>query len=459
MQAKYNTAQDLEQVSLSPIELINAIHRSPSAYCVLMQKNPIVHHGAIPGMSKTFPEQLEFSADAYFSVNSYGVTGRGIMSSTGLHYGLRAEKYLSHLNALYVDFDTGRGDGIAWEDVAIELLKLQRDKKIPAFTMIAGSGRGCYAVWLLHDPKTGEGIPATPQNVMRYKALHKSLHTLMPKWLKPDPKAIDATRILRLSQTLNSTANRPCQWFMVSNARYTLNEIDVYLRTGKPPQLELLPDYQAPPEGLRPIVERDMYPARRNGYLAVNSMRLHDLELIEQFRGGFLHGGWEYEDGHRSPGRRFLLSLYCQYSYAVGTLPVDIKRKVRDMAARCTPPYPSDVSDVPLRNIFQGIFSKDKDAFYKNLKTEAFHKLLGVDRLPASLHGRLKTVKPCNPPTPPKKARIQARRDAIRRILREHTPAPSSGELASMMHAEGIHKQDGAPWDKKTIQRDLKTMG
>ena len=452
-----NTASDLPLESLTPLELINAIHRSPGSYVTLFQKikGGHIHHGALPTMSTAYPEQLEISTDLYFTVNSYFKPGRSRMPSTGLKYGLRDEKYLSHLNALYVDFDIGRGDGYVWEDAAIELLKLQRDKIIPPFSLIATSGRGCYAVWLLTDPSTGEGIKATPANIRHYKNLHKALHALMPKWLKPDARAIDAARVLRMSQTLNSKSGTPVQWFMVGNARYTLPEMEIRLRTGKQPHLQLLPEYEAPAPGPRPIIGRNLYPARRAGYDAVNAQRAQDIETIEQYRGGFLHGGLTYEDGHRSPGRRFLLSLYCQYLFALDIHPTEIKSRVRDMAARCYPAYPSDVSDVDLKNIFQGIFSKDKDAFYKNLKNDAFHDLLGVSFLPEHIRNQLQTLK-ADIPAPKESERIKQRRKAVQAILRESgNIRPTPEEIARLVAIQGHTKPSGKPYGLRTIKSDI----
>ena len=456
MQVNDNIIRALPQDSLSPDAMLQAIHRAPGVYVPLFQKaqGSTIHHGAIKMATDTYPEQLEFQPDVYSTVNSYARCGRDRMPTTGLHYGLRRETFLSHLNALFIDFDTGRGDGIQWEDVAIELLKLQRDKVIPPFTMLATSGRGVYAVWLLHDPKTGEGLPATPANIRHYKNLNKALQALMPRWLKPD-SAHDAARLLRISQTFNSKSGSPCQWFLVSGARYTLNEMEIRLRTGEQPRLELLPEYQPP--GIRPIIERDMYPARRNGFEAVNMQRAQDIETIEQYRGGFLHGGWVYPDGHRSPGRRALLSLYCQYLYCYLS-PVEVKERVRAMAARCTPPYPSDVSDVDLKNIFQGIFGKDKDAFFKNMPTAQLHGLLGVGTLPLDVQECLHTVK-ADAPVQSKAEQVKARQKALQDILREHDHVPPLRKLASMLHAHGIARPDGRPWGKNTLQRDLENIG
>ena len=455
----YNIIQDLPQQSLTALELIRALHRNPQGFCVLYQKTggKAVNHGAMRMANDTFPEQLEFSQDTYFTVNSYFRDGRSRQPSTGLYYGLRDEDYLSQLNALYIDFDIGRGDGLVWEDAAIELLKLQRDKMIPPFTMIASSGQGVYAIWLLHDSQTGEGIQATPQNIRRYKELNKALQALMPSWLKPDKTAFDAARLLRISQTLNSRNNAPVQWFAMGNARYTFEGVERFLHRVNYPKLELLPAYEPPPEGFRPIAKRGLYPARRRGFVAVNRQRAHDIEVVEQYRGGFLHGGQKYEDGHVSPGRRCLLSLYCQYLYSVGMHPLEVKAKVRAMASRCNPPYPSDVSDVPLSNVFQGIYATDKDAFFKNQKVKMFHDLLGVPFLPRHLQERLQTVKE-DTPAPSKGERVKARQAAIQRVIEQYGHVPPLRKLASMLHTEGITRPDGKPWGKDILKRDLESI-
>jgi hypothetical protein len=291
--------------------------------------------------------------------------------ATGLPDVWRKERYLSKLTACYADLDCGRpesedpGAALTWRQAQHEAEALADAGFIPQPSIMARSGRGVYLFWLLRDVKDPARLPhAWPEKVQLYKACNRALNERLRAHLLPaDPAAIDAARVLRVPGSIHRKALRRVTYVIQLDQAgrgfvYTL------------PDLAAALDLQAPggelPEKARELAKPPQYrrtkrpgsaPLHSLGTKALNALRAQDLLTIQTWRGSFLKRGVKYIDGHSSPGRRFILTLYTEFLKGSNVDKAAALAALHDMAANMLPPWPDEPGDPTPESLIGAAYS------------------------------------------------------------------------------------------------------
>ena len=110
---------------------------------------------------------------------------------------------LWHLPLCFVDLDTYKTAYGKLHEEPLSLAVRQRlaDEGIPPASMVVHSGRGVYLKWLLKSPLPQAALP-------RWNAVQRELVTRLAEF-GSDPKARDASRVLRLVTTCNTNQPDP----------------------------------------------------------------------------------------------------------------------------------------------------------------------------------------------------------------------------------------------------------
>ena len=128
--------------------------------------------------------------------------------------GKRLVENIRQLRALYIDLDKR---DYTFSQLTYAVWDLVLEDKIPAPTMIVSSGRGVHVYWRIEH--------APYQALATWQELEDYLYYQL-KSLGADKKAIDASRILRLPDTINSKNNEKCK-VVVLNNRITYSMYDL----------------------------------------------------------------------------------------------------------------------------------------------------------------------------------------------------------------------------------------
>ena len=371
------------------IKPILAIHRGSDGYIAFVRKpdpaNPVIGRHGEPKqiqplfsiraseLSSMFPTLVEWlTHDSYFSVCSFYRPARWKNPLTGLPDAWRRETDLHELGTLYSDIDCGRPDSeepgasLTSLQAQNEVLLLAHSGAIPYPSIIAHSGRGVYLFWILRDEKDPNKPPAAwPETIPLYKACNRALDIrLRDKQLPADMGAFDAARVLRVPGSINRKTGRLVTYFILydqngKGLNYTLSEMAATLGLlapggGLPEKVREL----ARPPLLRRIGKRGSAPLRSMGTLKRNALRAQDLRTIEAWRGGFLKRGMKYPDGHSSPGRRLMLTIYAEFLKGSNADKAEALKALRDMAANMRPPWPDEPGDQIPETIIRETYSK-----------------------------------------------------------------------------------------------------
>ena len=391
------------------VESILAIHRDPGGYVGFVRKpdpdkparkdkhgKPYTFENLfslkVEDLKTMFPAVREWlTHDSYFTVNAYYRAAPYPNKQTGINDVWRKEKHLQSLTACYADIDSGRpdsdepGGGLSWRQAQHEAEALADAGIIPQPSIIARSGRGVYLFWLLHDDSTENKLPhAWPEKIELYKACNKALNAKLRDNLLPaDTKATDAARVLRTPGSIHRKALRRVKYVIQvaddgKGFTYSLPELAEFLEL---PALDGdLPAGTcalAKPAQYRKTKEKGSVPLRSHGTLKLNALRAQDLRTIEQWRGGFIKRGQVYDNGHTSPGRKFVLMLYANFLRGSDATQDQAIEALASMAGNMKPAYPSDgpADDPPIETIAKDEYSGVKRRRWTNKKLCA---LLGI---------------------------------------------------------------------------------
>lgn len=118
----------------------------------------------------------------------------------------RCLSYLARIDQLFLDVDTYRVQGLARrspEHLVSSALHFAREVGLPAPSVILFSGRGLYLKWFLERP--------VPQRALiRWNAIQRVLVDRLA-FFGADPQAKDASRVLRMHNTVNSKTGEMCR--------------------------------------------------------------------------------------------------------------------------------------------------------------------------------------------------------------------------------------------------------
>ena len=204
---------------------------------------------------------------------------------------------LWHLPLCFVDLDTYRTayGKLHEEPLSLAVRQHMTDTGIPPASLVVHSGRGLYLKWLLKSPLPQAALP-------RWNAVQRELVSRLAD-LGADPKARDASRVLRLVSTCNTKQPDP-----------DLRKVRV-LWVEEADGAPLLHDFERLAEAVLPFtrkeaeaIEADKPPVRviqfkRGGESALELRRfsfetLHwdrvtDMRKLRQLRGAIAEGGRE----------------------------------------------------------------------------------------------------------------------------------------------------------------------
>jgi len=221
-----------------------------------------------------FPSfQHELLADSFFTINSF------------FRAGTHCERHLRYLNACYSDMD--HDQTLPFPEARKLIIDLEVAGVIPPPSIVARSGNGSWAFWLLRDPDEPQFAPwAWPEKIDFYKringAIKEAVGAATPKLL-PDGKALDASRVTRIDGSMHTGAGRTTRYIYHHNADdklhyYTLKELGAFFGVEERPHRRI----QAVP-----VEERRKVTSGISGRMALAEYRLTDFWLLHDARGGF----------------------------------------------------------------------------------------------------------------------------------------------------------------------------
>lgn len=148
-------------------------------------------------------------ADVYTSMNTFLTRHKKHDDNSG-----RKVSNIKRLNALYLDLDCYKV-GLSQDDVLEELEKRYFGTKIPIPTFVINSGRGLYLIWKINEDRNALPRWTSVQNYLFEQC----------KDFNADPKALDAARILRVPNSINSNNGETVRIMRFNNVKYTLYEL------------------------------------------------------------------------------------------------------------------------------------------------------------------------------------------------------------------------------------------
>ena len=204
---------------------------------------------------------------------------------------------LWHLPLCYVDLDTYASQYAAKDPLGMSLAVRQymTDEGIPPASLVVHSGRGLYLKWLLKTPLPQAALP-------RWNAVQRELVSRLVDF-GADPKARDASRVLRLVTTCNTKQPDP----ELRKVRVLwVQEVD-----GEP----LLHDFERLSEAVLPFTRKEaaategakpparvlvfkrggesVLEARRFSFETLHWDRVTDIRKLRELRGPIAEGGRE----------------------------------------------------------------------------------------------------------------------------------------------------------------------
>lgn len=222
----------LELIPLDPIEALEAIHSGAGAVLSFCKKTQSewIELGSVPlpELREKFPALRPFlDQDVYFSINSTYLQRYGKQSDvTGLPRYNRKALHLRWLNAVAVDLDAGHdGRDFSYEELLSRFLAVIVEQALPMPSLICSSGRGVWALWLLHDlVNSAERVPAFPQPRGIAESVNRAIFKKFAH-LWADPRVTDCARVMRVPGSLNSAAGRRVTFFRLADRTYSLPEL------------------------------------------------------------------------------------------------------------------------------------------------------------------------------------------------------------------------------------------
>ena len=425
----------------------------------------------------------------------------------------RVTENLRWLNMLSCDIDCGRSETdaktdlerVPWRDAQRRLEDLQDAGLVPPISMYGYSGRGLYAIWLLHDEHNRDhSAPAYDHHVVTWKALQKELIRRVESAPLPvDHAGSLITQVYKIGGSLHPATGERARFFITAQAdkhrrliSYTLPELAAAF--GMQALSGDLPDQtreQAHPARTRraPLSRN---PLRSHGYKARHAQIASDMLSILAHRLADGSGGWRkrgeaYADGHRSPvyGRWMILSLYARalvrsmYSPKELRPPAtidpdtrqDVLSRLRDMAAHCQQPYPDDSRDTP-ESILNAVLSEYKlvrsprtgelvQILPPTPSTKTLCAAFGVDAdLARELD--LKTIRPrdvaldADRERPTAQERVAVRQQFLRDWILAHPNPSGGGRWTARKVRDALTPFAPYPWNNhETANQDLNAIG
>lgn len=173
------------------------------------------------GIKNTRLKGLKEAIEATFGKEDTFITPNTLFMPERLLVNIR------QLRALYIDVDGAEGNQAL---IAYKVFELAEKGEIPRPSLIVDSGRGVHFYWKVTN--------APHQAIGTWQALEDFLYYKL-KAYGADSKALDAVRVLRIPNTINSKNNKPCNVMWVDkDTEYSMYDLREKYLGYAPKQLE-----------------------------------------------------------------------------------------------------------------------------------------------------------------------------------------------------------------------------
>ena len=325
-------------------------------------------------------DHLDPTRDSYLSQGEFFRPNRRVVN-------------LLRISTCFVDLDVYRTDlrGHDLPTLAKMVRRYCGDEGIPQPSLIVSSGRGLYVKWLLDRPLPQAALP-------RWNAVQRELvRKLAP--FGADPKAVPASQVLRLVQTVNSKSGQLVRVLHVEESGGGVLRLDFdYLADEVLPwtreELEALRTARATDNEVRREVRRDLRlvkggregPARFSAR-SLAWARLLDLRTLRSLRGGFI----------QETMRELTLFYALTFMLASGvTTPSQMFHEARSLATEINPNFVlgHEWYEGDLSTLYQRAKAEVKDPFNRTtglywVKNE---RLIEVFQIAPEEQRRLRTI-------------------------------------------------------------------
>lgn len=256
MQATYNQT--------SPIKYIQALHRQTTGYITLLKKladNKVMqrHYKLEQLNDDVLRDFIDY--DCYVSLNSFYRMKRG-------------NQHLKTLHNLYVDLDCYKL-GLSVDSVMYELENDYFNQSIPTPNLVVYSGRGIQLIWNI------EAISGLA--IERWGIVQRAICKVLEPF-NSDYQALDASRVFRLSASINSKSNEIVRYDQLHDHEYDLVDIGREYFGILPAQPREKSQKRPSKSKKRPRVNVGF------NYYSLSQARLNDLETLIKLRDGKMNG-------------------------------------------------------------------------------------------------------------------------------------------------------------------------
>ncbi len=307
---------------LSAPAALSAIHAGEGSIVSFWKKDSsgklCVNLGGIESPAVGILELFQGQPDIYFTVNStYEQKGNRYSDETSLKLYSRRERCLKYINAICLDLDQHTG-AFSFPDAFQTLLDEAESQGAPWPSLVCASGRGLWALWLLHDRLNADQPPtAHPDVRIIAKRVGRAVARAFAH-LGADLKIHDGSRLMRLPESINSSAqpdNQRVSFYRLTGKRHSLPELGAafHVKTCKTALRS---------ESDGPKSERHVLAGRRRW-----SAPLAAIRQLEKMRGGF-----------RAGTRRASLWSRAVLMRKNRATEEQICRELAEAASRCVPP-------------------------------------------------------------------------------------------------------------------------
>ncbi|MDK3306583.1 DNA-binding response regulator [Clostridioides difficile] len=249
------SCSNAKNIEINDINNLEVIHSKSKGYITLASKNEqkfTQWHYKINELEERYSELIDKKVNVYISHNTFYKPQRRIEN-------------IKELNAIFIDIDCYNTD---YTKEAVKFF-IEKDLNgiIPNPTMLVDSGRGLYYVLKL-EPVPSKALPL-------WYAIQRYIYNQL-KEFGADAKALDPTRVLRATGTINSKTQTEVEIIDYDGYTYTLKEIqENYLPELKEKKKK---SKGRPKKVVSLFNEYSLYHARLNDLIKICELRSYDME-------------------------------------------------------------------------------------------------------------------------------------------------------------------------------------
>ncbi|HBF8537293.1 winged helix-turn-helix domain-containing protein [Clostridioides difficile] len=249
------SCSNAKNIEINDINNLEIIHSKSKGYITLASKNEqrfTQWHYKINELEDRYSELIDKKVNVYISHNTFYKPQRRIEN-------------IKELNAIFIDIDCYNTD---YTKEAVKFF-IEKDLNgiIPNPTMLVDSGRGLYYVLKL-EPVPNKALPL-------WYAIQRYIYNQL-KEFGADAKALDPTRVLRATGTINSKTQTEVEIIDYDGYTYTLKEIqENYLPELKEKKKK---SKGRPKKVVSLFNEYSLYHARLNDLIKICELRSYDME-------------------------------------------------------------------------------------------------------------------------------------------------------------------------------------